>query len=108
MHVHEAELRRDNNRGALALIATALAPRTTGPPLHVHPTLDASFYVLAGRVDFRVGDKRFTALPGASVSAARGTPHTYANDSGETARLLITCTPVDGAVHRTDIIGSPL
>jgi quercetin dioxygenase-like cupin family protein len=74
----------------------------------MHPTLDASFHVLEGKLAFRLGDTLFAALPGASVSAPSGTPHTYANQSGEPARVLVVCTPVDGTVHRTDIVGPPL
>lgn len=98
----------ENDRTALTVIATALGPCAGGPPLHVHPTLDASFHVLAGRLAFRVGESQFMALAGASVSAASGTPHTYANQSAEAARVLITCTPVNGSAHRTDIVGPPL
>jgi quercetin dioxygenase-like cupin family protein len=108
MTTSNAELRQENNRGALAVIATALGPCEGGPPLHVHPTLDATFYVLSGKLAFRVGDSVFMALEGASVSAPRGTPHTYANQSAEAARVVITCTPVDGSAHRTDIVGPPL
>ena len=108
MTASNPDLKRDNHRGALAVIATALAPCAGGPPLHVHPTLDASFYVLAGKLAFRVGDSLFMALPGASVSAPSGTPHTYANHNAEAARVLITCTPVAGSAHRTDIVGPPL
>ena len=108
MTTADAQLRRENDGDALAVIATALAPCAGGPPLHVHPTLDASFYVLAGTLAFRIGDSQFIALPGASVSAPSGTPHTYANHSTETARVLITCTAVAGNAHRTDIVGPPI
>jgi quercetin dioxygenase-like cupin family protein len=108
MTTSNAELRHENHGDALAVIATALAPCAGGPPLHVHPTLDASFYVLAGALAFRIGDSRFMALAGASVSAPSGTPHTYANHTTEAARVLITCTPVAGNAHRTDIVGPPI
>jgi quercetin dioxygenase-like cupin family protein len=111
----------DPSQGALAVIESTLSPEEAGPPLHVHPSLDVTFYVLGGRIAFRVGDVSLTALPGASVFAARGTPHTYANESGSTARLLILYSPgvelmespgtatandAGAQVHRTDIVRS--
>ena len=95
----------------LALIETEVAPGS-GPPLHTNASLDERFYVLEGRVTFRVGNAEFTSLPGASVFAARGTPHTYSNQSPERARVLAICTddgvPGDGAVHYSEIVGPPL
>jgi quercetin dioxygenase-like cupin family protein len=120
----DPHLWHEHNRGALAITVSALAPHETGPPLHVQPTLDASFYVLEGKVAFRVGDTQFTALAGASVLAPRGIPYTYANHYAEAARVLIICTPADevaetvdevrartterGPIHQTDIVGPPL
>jgi quercetin dioxygenase-like cupin family protein len=113
----------ESRPSALAMIASELAPETGGPPLHVHPTLDASFHILGGRLDFQIGEMRFTALAGASVLAPSGTRHTYANHGERAARMLIICTPADeapaagvpgagaagaGTAHRTDIVGPPL
>jgi quercetin dioxygenase-like cupin family protein len=101
--------------GALAVIETVVAPDAAGPALHVLPSLDATFHVLEGRLTFQVADALFTALRGASVLAARGVPHTYANQSDQEARVLIVCTPAHelwnrsaGTIHRTDIVGPPL
>src|SRR5262245_9786533 len=96
----------------LALIETEVAPGS-GPPLHTNASLDEHFYVLQGRVTFRVGEAEFTSLPGASILAEHGTPHTYANQSAELARVLVVCTPDgglpgDGGVHYTEIVGPPL
>jgi quercetin dioxygenase-like cupin family protein len=103
-----------HSHGALTVIVTRVEPGS-GPPLHRHPSLDESFYVLQGRLTFRVGDALFTALPGASVFASRGTPHAYSNQSGEAARVLVVCAPgepeSDGHVrpiHYSEVVGPPL
>jgi quercetin dioxygenase-like cupin family protein len=103
----DVRLRRERSQGALAVIEAAVAPGS-GPPLHAHPSLDETFYVLAGRLTFRVGDAMFTALPGAVVYAERGTPHTYANHSEEPARVLLVSTPGDEAIHYSEIVGPSL
>jgi quercetin dioxygenase-like cupin family protein len=117
----DASLRRANG-GAVAVIERVVQPAVDGPPLHVQPSLDETFYVLEGNLTFRVGDALFTALTGASVFAGRGIPHTYANQSRKAARIRVVCTPAGGPatasssadvrqhgqIHRTQIVGPSL
>jgi mannose-6-phosphate isomerase-like protein (cupin superfamily) len=79
--------------GQLAVIEEVVESDFDGPPLHLHPSFDEGFYVLQGELTLRVGDDLLTAGPGTFAFAARGTPHTFANLSGESARVLIICTP---------------
>jgi quercetin dioxygenase-like cupin family protein len=106
----DARLRRAQTQGAVAVVESSVAPDTRGPALHVLPSLDESFYMLEGKLTFQVGDVLLTALPGGSVFAPHGTPHTYANQSDEAARVLVVCTPTgrDGVTHRCDIVGPEL
>lgn len=71
----------------------ALVPPGGGPPPHVHRNEDETFYVLEGRVDFRLGDERVTAGPGDFVNVPRGEVHNFHNAGGEEARLILTFTP---------------
>jgi quercetin dioxygenase-like cupin family protein len=103
-----------SSTGALTVIETVVEPGS-GPPLHRHPSLDESFYVLQGKLAFRVGAALFTALQGAAVFAARGTPHAYSNQSAEAVRVLVVCIPgapePDGHVrptHYSEIVGPSL
>jgi hypothetical protein len=64
-----------------------------GPPLHMHPGFDETFYVLAGELTFQLGDERLAAPAGTLVFAPGETPHTFANLSGIEARVLPLCTP---------------
>src|SRR5207245_3240131 len=52
---------------AFAVVASVLAPRSSGPPLHVLPSLDVAYQVVEGRVTFRIGDVELEALVGATV-----------------------------------------
>jgi mannose-6-phosphate isomerase-like protein (cupin superfamily) len=94
--------------GAFAVIENVLAAESAGPPLHVSPSLDETFYVLEGRASFRVGDVLFTALTGASVFVPHGTPHTYANPSGQRTRVLVVCRASETEAHGCRIVGGAL
>jgi mannose-6-phosphate isomerase-like protein (cupin superfamily) len=48
-------------------------------PLHVQHDDDEAWYVLQGRLGFRLGGEEFEVGPGFAVLARRGTPHTYRN-----------------------------
>lgn len=49
-----------------------------GPNLHVHP-YDEVFYILEGRAEFTVGEKKFIAEEGAIVIGPANVPHSYKN-----------------------------
>jgi quercetin dioxygenase-like cupin family protein len=71
----------------------ALVPPGGGPPPHTHAREDETFYVLEGRVDFRLGDERVSAGPGDFVNVPRGRVHNFHNAGTEVARLILTFTP---------------
>ncbi len=62
-------------------------------PLHVHHGDDEGWYVLAGRLGFRLGDEELSAGAGQAVLAPRGVPHTFWNAGQEEARYLLVMTP---------------
>lgn len=112
--VGEAGFRVERSDPALAVLEIALAANTAGPPLYEHVSLDETFYVLEGRVTFRVGEAAFVALPGAQVVVPHGIPRSYANEFEERVRLVAVCSVRDGnsaevtEVHRSLIVGPPL
>src|SRR5262249_15888494 len=61
--------------------------------LHVHHEDDEAWYVLEGRLGFRLGDEEVEAGPGACVFAPRGTPHSYWNAGAGPARYLLVIPP---------------
>lgn len=62
-------------------------------PLHVHVDDDEAWYVLRGRLGFRLGDEEFEVGPGSAVLARRGTPHTYRNAGDVEAEYLLVMPP---------------
>ena len=63
-------------------------------PLHVHHGDDEAWYVLEGRLRFRIGDQVREAGPGQAVLAPKGTPHAYGNARpGQATRYLLVMTP---------------
>jgi mannose-6-phosphate isomerase-like protein (cupin superfamily) len=89
----DVRLRSEQTKGRLAVLENRVSADFAGPPLHVHPDFDEAFYVLEGELTFQFGDERRTASAGTLVFAPGETPHTYANHSGEEARVLLICTP---------------
>jgi mannose-6-phosphate isomerase-like protein (cupin superfamily) len=63
-------------------------------PLHVHHADDEAWYVLEGRLRFRMGEAQFEVGPGGAVFAPRGTVHCFGNAlTGECTRYLLVMTP---------------
>ncbi len=61
--------------------------------LHLHRDEDEAWYVLEGRLGFRIGDEELEAGPGEGVLVHRGTPHSYWNAGSARARYLIVMGP---------------
>ena len=70
-----------------AIIEMTVSP-DGGAPLHVHPDLDDSFYLLDGQLAMRCGEHTFVARPGDYVVLPRGVPHTFRVLGSQPARML--------------------
>lgn len=79
-----------STEGAFSIIEE-LEPLDT--PLHVHEREDELFYVLEGEHEFRVGDERYVAGPGAVVFGPRRIPHAHRRLMPRTGRFLTMCSP---------------
>lgn len=74
--------------GAFSLAEAAMPPGPlAGPPAHIHPHAE-TFYVLAGRMRFLVGEHEFEIEAGGVASVPGGVVHTFANAGPEPARFL--------------------
>jgi quercetin dioxygenase-like cupin family protein len=71
----------------------AIVPPGGGPPLHVHSREEEGFYVLEGEITYQVGDDRVVAKAGTFANMPVGTPHSFRNESGRPARMLISVAP---------------
>jgi quercetin dioxygenase-like cupin family protein len=77
--------------GAFSLIHCFFRKGFMAPP-HYHKSEDESFYLLAGEIDFHVGDKKFKAGAGEFVVLPKNVPHHF-NLISETAKALLLITP---------------
>ena len=71
----------------------AVVPPGGGPPPHVRIREEEGFYVLEGEITFLVGDQRLVASGGMFANMPVGTPHSFKNESGNPARMLISVAP---------------
>src|SRR5260370_38740078 len=85
----------------------AIVPPGGGPPLHVHSREEEGFYVLEGEITFQVGDKCLVASAGMFANMPVGTPHSFKNESGKPAKMLISVAPA-GLERRFFEFGVPL
>jgi quercetin dioxygenase-like cupin family protein len=85
----------------------ALVPPGGGPPPHVHNREEEGFYVLEGEITFTVGEKRLVASAGTFANMPVGTPHSFKNESGQPARMLISVAPA-GLEQMFFEVGVPL
>lgn len=86
-------MRGDDTDGRMGMTEQVVPGGFPGPPLHVHPEFEETFYVLSGTLAFRVGDEAREAGPGAVAHIPRGVPHTFANPGDDPARALVIVTP---------------
>jgi mannose-6-phosphate isomerase-like protein (cupin superfamily) len=76
--------------GALPIVIEMSVPPGGHTPLHVHTSLDDSFYLLSSRMAIRSGDETLVAQAGDYVSQPAGVPQTFFALDGKPAVLLQT------------------
>ena len=64
-------------------------PVGSSAPLHVHDTLDDTWYILEGEMIVLCGEDRLAVGAGHWVSMPRGVPHTFRVVGGQDARILL-------------------
>jgi mannose-6-phosphate isomerase-like protein (cupin superfamily) len=67
-------------------------------PPRIHLDEDEAWYVLEGRLAFRLGDREIEADAGSAVFGPRGVAHTYWNSGPGVARYLLVMGPRTWAV----------
>ena len=82
----------DDTNGKYAMWE-AIVPPGGGPPTHVHSREEEGFFILDGEITFQIGDKRIVATVGMFANMPVGTPHSFKNESGRPAKILITVAP---------------
>ena len=79
--------------GELLAFDFALRPGGAVPMPHVHPIQTERFEVVAGRMRFRIGLRTRIAEPGDVIEVPPGVMHSFANASGDEARMRIEVRP---------------
>jgi mannose-6-phosphate isomerase-like protein (cupin superfamily) len=70
-----------------------LKSNTQGTTPHFHRTMSESFFILSGRVRLFDGNRWIDATPGDFLYVPEGGIHSFGNDSGEPASMLILFAP---------------
>jgi mannose-6-phosphate isomerase-like protein (cupin superfamily) len=83
----------DDTRGAYTLRETLVAPRQPPVQVHIHQAMEEGFYILEGRLRFRLGEREVTMGAGSFVLVPRGVIHTFSNPDDVAARCLILFSP---------------
>ena len=65
----------ESTDGDYVEIETTYPPNSAPPPLHLHPSQDETFTVLAGSLHGVRGEEDFTIAVGDVLEIPRGTPH---------------------------------
>jgi len=63
-------------------------------PPHVHSREEEGFYILEDEITLHVGAERIVATAGMFGSMPVGTAHSFKNESGKSARMLISVASV--------------
>lgn len=75
--------------GMETVVLEMTLPVGSSAPLHVHDTLDDTWYILEGEMVVRCGDDVSTVGAGYWVSMPRGVPHTFRVVGDRDARILL-------------------
>jgi mannose-6-phosphate isomerase-like protein (cupin superfamily) len=75
--------------GMTTVVLEMTLPVGSSAPLHVHDTLDDTWFVLDGDMVVRCGDDQRAIGPGHWVSMPRGVPHTFRVVGDRPARILL-------------------
>ncbi len=79
----------------------AIVPPGGGPPPHVHSREEEAFYILEGEITFHIGDERVVATAGMFANMPVGTPHSFKNEGGKPAKMLISVATDEGGDRET-------
>ena len=87
------KLSGDGVGGSYSVVEHPLEPGVLGAPPHAHADTDEVSFVIEGEIGVLIGDKEFTAGPGAYVVKPRGLPHTFWNSGTQRGRTLEIISP---------------
>jgi quercetin dioxygenase-like cupin family protein len=71
----------------------AIVPPGGGPPPHIHSREEECFYILEGEITFQINNQRLVATAGMFANMPVGSLHSFKNESGKPAKMLISAAP---------------
>ena len=89
----------NDERGELLRGRLTVAPGGSGPPRHVHPTIEERFDVEEGMLTVWLDGDTRVLTPGDSVRIPPGTPHGFENRSDEPVVFQGTSRPGSRLIH---------
>jgi quercetin dioxygenase-like cupin family protein len=85
-------------------VALVTQPPGIATPLHRHTHEAEAFYLLDGRMDYRVGAQDYALYPGCFIYLPKGLPHAFRIRGDAPARFLALAEP-GGILHLYDEVG---
>jgi len=82
-------------------------PPGGGFPGHVHDDYEEAFYVLAGQIDYLIGDAWTRAPAGSAVFVPPGRVHGFRNPGPEPARHLAIASPAEAMTMIEELAQAP-
>jgi mannose-6-phosphate isomerase-like protein (cupin superfamily) len=89
-------VKADAATSPVAVFESEPPPGVPVAPPHLHHAYTEAFYVLAGAIDFRVGERTVRCGAGAFVHVPPGVVHGFHNPGPGRARMLVTVHPATG------------
>ncbi len=83
----------DQTGGDFSLMERTVPSGARTPPPHRHVTCSEAFFVLDGTITFRLDDAELTGGAGDFLLVPRRAAHTFGNQGGAPARLLVLHAP---------------
>lgn len=81
-------VRSTQTNNQFSCVEAAVAPKTMGPPPHIHKELDEICFVLEGTASVMVGGEVYEVKAGGFHMRPRGIVHTFWNASNEKLRFM--------------------
>ena len=88
---HKVDVRKIYDQDTAQVMHITLKSGESLKP-HITP-VDVFFYILAGKVDVRVGDETLAVEEDHLVESPKGIPHCLLNSSGQIAKILVVKAP---------------
>lgn len=83
----------DKTDGQFGLYRWDMSAKPAGPAPHFHKTISESFFILSGTIRLYDGENTVEAEQGDFLYVPPGGIHSFRNESGEPASMLILFTP---------------